>query len=167
MKLHNLCSKDPKRLALNYIRIKDGFAYVTDATVYAKIPIELLPGGFLKKEDDWCIASSEWKASKIWEAVQIERIGKSINCVSKKGVTYTFFLEDPSDINYPDIERYTKKDFVPIENIALDASILANIQESLNMEYCILCFSGKRKVITIHSPEHKDFVAGIMPINCQ
>lgn len=134
MKLHNLCSKDPKRLALNYIRIKDGFAYVTDTTVYAKIPIELLPGGFLSSSDNWCIAASEWKTSKIWEAVQIERIGKSVTCVSKKGVPYTFFLEDPSEINYPDIERVVSKEFTPIQNIAIDASLLANVQESLNME---------------------------------
>lgn len=167
MKLHNLCSKDPKRIALNYILIKDDFVYVTDASVFAKIPIEMVfEEGLFSSKENYCIAASEWKASKIWEAKSVSRDGKKIEVVSKKGVPYIFFLEETSDINYPDINRFANKDYNAIDSISLDASLLALLQESLGLKSVTMSFRTKSSCINITSPANPGLVAGIMPTTC-
>lgn len=163
MKLHQICGRDAKRPFMSYIQYKDGFFYATDGHMLVKVPASMcLPFIDFPQNKTFYVSATEWRTSKIWEAQSGKVVGNTIEIVSKKGIPYTILLED--NINYPSFESFKSSTPTSLERIALDASLLATIQESCFLKNIILEFTGKHSGIRILSTDNKDFFAMLMPV---
>lgn len=173
-KLHLTASTDDLRPAMNYIQVKNGYCYSTDAHVLVKVPVAEVFGDIFTNEDEAYILAKDWKSQKVYAGVHFRKENNLIKVLDKK-YNQIGVLEylTPEQFNnslrgrFPDCEAVLyKPDAVPaaIDAIALDPEKLEAACKAISNSGIgyKLQFYGQNKAVkvTYHDSEA---VAVVMP----
>lgn len=83
-KLHLTASTDDLRPAMNYIQVKNGYCYSTDAHVLVKVPVKEVFGDIFSNEDEAYILAKDWKTAKVYAGVHFRKENNLIKVLDKK-----------------------------------------------------------------------------------
>lgn len=172
-KLHLATSNDSLRPVMQYIQVKNGFCYATDAHILVKVPInEVFGNNIFNNYDCVYISGKEWKDQKMYKAVSFERKDNLLIAYDKKHqklgmieflTTYQF---EQKIGKFPDCEMILPTEDKPKEDLSLisfNPTLYARIGEALE-ETCQLfnlTFFGQRKAILIKHNKPEEFTKGI------
>lgn len=139
--LHKIISKDSLRPALQYIQVKDGFAYATDTHAAAIAPVsEVLDNTVLPTEELY-FNGQEWGIFKIFKAESIVREGQYFTAKNAKGVTLGTIKALTADEfksigKYPEVPSVFPTDREPqkLISIGINHKVYSNACEALGGE---------------------------------
>ena len=177
-KLHLATSNDNLRPAMQFIQVKNGFCYATDAHILVKVPINEVFGSIVTNEDEIYISAKEWKDQKMFKAVYIFRNGNILTAFDKKMIKLGMleFMEKETFEDkvgrFPDCERILPEENKPIVDlgkISFNPSLYARICEALedSCQLFNLTFFGPNKAILVKHNVQEEYTKGfgiMMPL---
>lgn len=172
-KLHLTASTDVFRPAMNYIQVKNGYCYSTDAHVLVKVPVKEVFGDIFTNEDEAYILAKDWKTAKVYAGVHFRKEGNLIKVLDKKYNQIGMLEYLTADQFANKVGRYPDCDFViygpdavpaAVDTIGLDPEKLDAACKAISNSGIgyKLQFYGQRKAVkvTYHDSEA---VAVVMP----
>ena len=163
-KLHLVTTKDNFRPAFEYIQVKNGFVYATDAHKLIKIPINEAFGSLpVDAPTEFYFKADAWKKGNFYKALYYNIKDNYLEAFDKKGklgiidiLTLEQFTQEVG--RYPDCEQVLPADEKPAEAVDLisfNPSFLQELCEVFNQptNNFIYTFFGKTKAIKV---THKD-----------
>lgn len=174
--LNLLASKDELRPVFMYIQIKDGFAYVTNSHVFAKVPLsEIFPNLEIDSTEEFYISAKDWEKAKFATMFSIVREGQTFTSYDKKmNKIWQFESLTPDQFNskvgrYPNIEYIIpvpSEELGNINSIGIDSEYLGLLGKALGVKVLSLFFYSANKIILVRCFGNDNAVntlAGIMP----
>ena len=184
-KLWKACAKDSDRPALECIHFVSGYAYASNAHILAKVEIpalfsleeyELADSDKLQRAADllsgFCLSSSTYKLLASFPNVEVTT---DINEVEPVPIFVTTMGQNQVVVkckksgllNTPNFEATLKttEERIPIEKIALNTALLADLGEAIGIDSVRMDFTQANQKIFIHgnNPDMYDAWGIIMP----
>ena len=171
--LHLVAGKKTSRKALEYIQIKNGFVYATNASIFVKFPLVEVFGEntpFTEK-DEFYISADSWKKVGFSKAAQFNIVNNDVLQAYDKnrevlGMVQFLTAGEMLNLvgNYPDIDTVIPTSpLVEIDTIAFNPDLLKDLTDCIKASRYNFEFRGQNKIIMVKALDSK-VVAGIMPL---
>lgn len=178
-KLHLITEKsDSLRPYLQYIQIRNSFAYVTNCHTLAKFPVNEIFGNdeLIQQDEEIYFSGQQWKKQNFSKAYYFKREGLMFSAYDKKnnllGMIKALIKDEFIEIGrFPDCETVIPSEYTPTEinSISFSHDLYFDLIDSMNIQNACFYmeFLGKTKVIMVkpNDPELTNAILLIMPIH--
>lgn len=172
-KLWKACATDEFRPVMEYILLKNGYAYASDSHVLVRVPLEECTTFDEEQRallDDCLIHKSMLKYIVGFDIVVVEKDEDGAVCLKASAGenTVTVKLVKNGDVlKYPDAEKLlqSKNDRTPIQKIGLSPKLIASLTDALGADALKCEFDGENSAIfTRPVGESSNAIGIIMPL---
>lgn len=172
-KLWKACANDAVRPVMEYILLKDGYAYAADAHVLVRVPLQectTFEDEQVALLDGCLIHKSMLKYIVGFDIVLVEKGEDGVVSLEARAGenTITVKLGKNGDVlKYPDAEAVlkSKQERVPIQKIGLTPKFIASLTEALGADTLKFEFNDERSAVFARPvSETSNAIGIIMPI---
>lgn len=175
-KLHLVTADDELRPALNHIQVKGGFVRATNAHILIKSPVKEVFGDVeFAQDEELYFEGKEWKASKMYNAVTIQREGNIFKALDRKrNVIGAIVAKTSEDIAgkfptvFDDVIPNEETKFKPFRKFGFNADLYFRLAEAFggakNEDLYLTCYAHDKAFVMRSADEENNSIGLILPL---